>query len=441
MIQTSMDLFVAPNVQKMPATKAAMTGEQPVVKFAELLEGMWIMPEAEEFAIEESEELDEQAEKLTWMNILSFAPPTNGIIQQEEQEQQAPILATAEQITQPVFVHKNLEPVISADADEESEIENLEEQESQPRDERQSEGKSVAPEKNPGTISEIIVGTSDNLPLKQQKITNKDDKKIDVAKTQENTETEAAETPETLGKSETTASGIFDKKIDKTQNLKTPDSQPASGGVEAEPKKEQVAGLNSEKEKSEPKFSKAPAAKAEKTESQPVERPAFSDFLSGITEQKRPGNAESTGKPSPQLNLQHTGRAAFTESVENVVRFARSEGVNRATIIIDPPALGKVSIEIVSTSSGIETSLKVSNEQVRALVQDQIVQLRHSLQQMGVQVTSFSVDVQQQEKGHEQFAEQGQKNNHRSADKETDNEVEEDVFKVDLRKGLLYWIA
>ena len=56
---------------------------------------------------------------------------------------------------------------------------------------------------------------------------------------------------------------------------------------------------------------------------------------------------------------------------------------------------GRISVELTSSSSGVEASIKVASEQIRQLVQDQLTQLRMNLSEQGVQVAEFTVDVQQ----------------------------------------------
>ena len=127
------------------------------------------------------------------------------------------------------------------------------------------------------------------------------------------------------------------------------------------------------------------------------------------------------------------------DGITNVVRFIRADGVQKARVIVDPPALGRISVELTSGTSGVEASIKVSSEQIRQLVQDQLSELRMNLSQQGVQVAEFTVDVQQDNSGsHNQ---QGQQNNpymNFFAD-DDDNETEE--FRIDLEDGLLYWVA
>jgi flagellar hook-length control protein FliK len=110
-------------------------------------------------------------------------------------------------------------------------------------------------------------------------------------------------------------------------------------------------------------------------------------------------------------------------------------------LIVDPPALGRVSVELTSSTTGLEASIKVSSEQVRQLVQDQLAQLRLSLAQQGVQLTHFSVDVQQ-DNGRRGQDQQGSGQRRRVPGVDNGDEFDEEtIFRVDLNQGLLYWVA
>jgi flagellar hook-length control protein FliK len=134
---------------------------------------------------------------------------------------------------------------------------------------------------------------------------------------------------------------------------------------------------------------------------------------------------------------------ALREGVENVVRFARASGEQRASLVVDPPALGRVSVELTHSAAGLEASIKVTSEQVRQLIQDQLAQLRLTLAQQGVQLTHFSVDVRQDNGRQRQETEQGRQRRPVGGlgGGAGGGEEEPAVFRVDLNEGLLYWVA
>ena len=170
-------------------------------------------------------------------------------------------------------------------------------------------------------------------------------------------------------------------------------------------------------------------------------RNTFQSFFEGVLSTRRNASQASAlplnlRTASYSLNQSQTLR----DGMINVVRFIRADGVQKANVVVDPPALGRISVELSSTSSGVEASIKVASEQIRQLVQDQLSELRMNLSQQGVQVAEFTVDVQQDnsQNGNHQGGQYG--NERRTfAISEADDETEE--FRIDLEEGLLYWVA
>lgn len=178
---------------------------------------------------------------------------------------------------------------------------------------------------------------------------------------------------------------------------------------------------------------------AERTEP----RPDFQTFFDGILANRRLAPAPSVPLDLNRGTLQEPG-SVLREGLENVVRFARVNGERRASLIVDPPALGRLTVELTSGTSGIEANIKVSSEQVRHLVQDQVVQLRMSLAQQGVQLAHFSVDVQQDDGRRQRGFDQGQGNGNRrrvQGGGAAEDDEAAPVFRVDLNEGLLHWVG
>ncbi|MBQ7197169.1 MAG: flagellar hook-length control protein FliK [Synergistaceae bacterium] len=170
----------------------------------------------------------------------------------------------------------------------------------------------------------------------------------------------------------------------------------------------------------------------------------FQSFFEGVLNSRRasPTSSSETAQPlSLRENFGFNQSATIRGGLVNVVRFIRADGVQNANVVIDPPALGRISVELTSSSSGVEASIKVSSEQIRQLVQDQLTQLRMNLSEQGVQVAEFTVDVQQdnQQGSHSQNENQqdGQRNFIGGLEEEDDTED----FRIDLEDGLLYWVA
>ena len=178
------------------------------------------------------------------------------------------------------------------------------------------------------------------------------------------------------------------------------------------------------------------SANARRTES----RSDFQSFFEGVLTSRRTVSRTSEAEPLSLRGTENfTQASALRNGIVNVVRFIRADGVQKARVVVDPPALGRVSVELTSGTSGVEASIKVASEQIRQLIQDQLSELRMNLSQQGVQVAEFTVDVQQDNSGSQQNNQQEQNQYVSFADDSDDGETEE--FRVDLEDGLLYWVA
>ncbi len=168
----------------------------------------------------------------------------------------------------------------------------------------------------------------------------------------------------------------------------------------------------------------------------------FQTYFDDVLTSRRVNNSESTTPLNLRAGFNFTQPGILREGITNVVRFIRADGLQKANMIIDPPALGRISVELTSTTSGVEASIRVSSEQIRVLVQSQITQLRMNLAQQGVQVAEFTVDVQQdgaQQNSQDSYNNRDNNNKYRGFNNIDDEDTEE--FRVDLNDGLLYWVA
>lgn len=184
------------------------------------------------------------------------------------------------------------------------------------------------------------------------------------------------------------------------------------------------------------------------------EKPSFEQQLESRAGGEQPmasasqpsGRAESSA-PSGSYTLPQRGLPALGEGVAATVRMVRTSQGDRAQIIVEPPALGRVSISLQSTDQGMSAVLRVDNEGLRQLLQSQMDLLRSSLQQQGVTVTSLSVDVRQ---GGDQASSGGNPREDQASRRRTqgipgsyDLEGEESLptYQLDMERGLLSWTA
>ncbi|MCL2767220.1 MAG: flagellar hook-length control protein FliK [Synergistaceae bacterium] len=286
--------------------------------------------------------------------------------------------------------------------------------------------------------TEIKDGIKDHKDLKAANESNaadevSDEKVAELPANKAQIKTEMKETGEQVGKSG------FD--IDKGEALKSSNVDNLTNHDE---KQSNNKGYDSD-HKAAHKETAVPASDLEIDLDKDIttNRHEFQNFMHKVLEERSMISDSSPKLQPQQMDLVNRGPSAFSEGLKNVVRFIHTGGLTKATLIIDPPALGRVNIEIISTDNGIETILKVSNEQVKMLVEDHINQLKQNLEQIGVKLAEVTVDIQQ-DKGNsrDQASNNKSRKTRLGAAEEEESEAERiEAFRVDLRKGLLHWIA
>ena len=153
-------------------------------------------------------------------------------------------------------------------------------------------------------------------------------------------------------------------------------------------------------------------------------------------------NAQTATRSIP---LPGRGPEILPQGLAQVVRQVASDGTQRASIVVDPPALGRVEVEVHVTPSGMEASFKVDSVQVRDMIKPQIPLLQDMLAQQGISASSVNVDVRQGDDRRSPWRDSIQSVKGRRGRTEDDDEVSEDsivtVARIDLERGMLQWYA
>ncbi|MCF4113990.1 MULTISPECIES: flagellar hook-length control protein FliK [Dethiosulfovibrio] len=153
-------------------------------------------------------------------------------------------------------------------------------------------------------------------------------------------------------------------------------------------------------------------------------------------------NAQTATRSIP---LPGRGPEILPQGLAQVVRQVASDGTQRASIVVDPPALGRIEVEVHVTPSGMEASFKVDSVQVREMIKPQIPLLQDMLAQQGISASSVNVDVRQGDDRRSPWRDSIQSVKGRRGRTEDDDEVSEDsivtVARIDLERGMLQWYA
>ncbi|MDR3322293.1 MAG: flagellar hook-length control protein FliK, partial [Synergistaceae bacterium] len=173
----------------------------------------------------------------------------------------------------------------------------------------------------------------------------------------------------------------------------------------------------------------------------------FANEMAAALRDKAQGAFETqTGVPATRPGMTYTLNAdnAFGDGVRSVLEFMRSDGINEARIVVEPPSLGRVDVSLQAGATGIDAVFKVDNEALKQMLQQQLDVLKDSLQAQGIHVSSLAVDIKNRDdqKGRGDLYET-KKTRRVGGVSEIEDEPQEEtrLARLDLEKGLLHWVA
>nr|WP_321500094.1 flagellar hook-length control protein FliK [uncultured Dethiosulfovibrio sp.] len=163
------------------------------------------------------------------------------------------------------------------------------------------------------------------------------------------------------------------------------------------------------------------------------------------TDTRQSVQLKSEPLPTQTVYLPQKGPDALPHGLVQVVRHVMADGTQKATVIIDPPALGRVEVEVRATSTGIEASFKVDSAQVRDMIKPQIPVLQDMLSQQGIVASSISVDIRQGDERRSPWRDSLDSIKLRRRRGATEEEELEtplmDTARLDMERGVLQWYA
>lgn len=169
-----------------------------------------------------------------------------------------------------------------------------------------------------------------------------------------------------------------------------------------------------------------------------IKESSLQESLSIMPDSGATARAQETRGLLQSIPLQK-GPEALSDGVANVVKFINSRGETSAQVIVDPPAIGKVQIEIHATPDGMEANLRVDNVAVRDMIRNQLPLLQDMLAQQGISLSEMNVDVHSGDGSRGQWAEKN--SSRRNSVDEGEDEDLEFTARIDLEQGLLVWTA
>lgn len=156
----------------------------------------------------------------------------------------------------------------------------------------------------------------------------------------------------------------------------------------------------------------------------------------------RPFISSTPGLPSPEF-LPQRGAGSLSHGLVNVVNFLQSNGELRAQVIIDPPSLGRVEVQIHAVPGGaLEASFSVDSVAVRDMIKAQVPLLQDLLAQQGISISQMSVDVRTGDGQRQRWeGSKGTKRGRFAAEGIDSLEDAVPLARIDLEQGILMWIA
>ncbi len=170
----------------------------------------------------------------------------------------------------------------------------------------------------------------------------------------------------------------------------------------------------------------------------------INEFVGNTTTDFRPLLSSTPGLPAPEF-LPQRGAGSLSHGLVNVVNFLQSNGELKAQVIVDPPSLGRIEVQIHAVPGGsLEASFTVESVAIKDMIKAQVPLLQDLLAQQGISLSQMSVDVRTGDGQRQRWeGNKGLKRGRFSSeglDIDALGEVAP-LARIDLEQGILMWIA
>ncbi|MFP4482577.1 MAG: flagellar hook-length control protein FliK, partial [Thermovirgaceae bacterium] len=137
--------------------------------------------------------------------------------------------------------------------------------------------------------------------------------------------------------------------------------------------------------------------------------------------------------------------AALSQGMARVIEVIKERDGHKGRMMLEPPELGSVKIELQSSKDQVQLHLVVENTQAREMIDQSLDTLRQSLARQGLTLAETTVDVGggggSDQTAWETGQVQGTGGVEPGAEGDEPQVPEEVVARLDIEKGLLNWIA
>ena len=147
----------------------------------------------------------------------------------------------------------------------------------------------------------------------------------------------------------------------------------------------EVTGTQEAKETPEIKIDRKDASFADNNDAN-----AQMNWTQSVVENIKAAAAESTGEGEPVYSAD---MERIYEQVSESLKLNMSEDIAEMEMSLHPASLGNVRIQIASRDGVVTANFTTQNEQVKAVLEAQIVELKESMNQQGIKVEAIEVNV------------------------------------------------
>lgn len=234
------------------------------------------------------------------------------------------------------------------------------------------------------------------------------------------------------------------KTAESTKNMKAPEAgagRPGSGVTPGLQESGPLQGGSKALLQPEAFPGKGPDAKVENSQARDAVR---NDKLPSM-----PGETAAAADPGAPGNM--TGQAAdvdraaaLSQGMARVIEVIKERDGHKGRMMLEPPELGSVKIELQSSRDQVQLHLVVESAQAREMIDQSLDMLRQSLARQGLTLAETTVDVGGGGSSDQTAWETGQAQGTggEPGTEGDENQVPEEVVaRLDIEKGLLNWIA
>ncbi|MHC4605418.1 MAG: flagellar hook-length control protein FliK [Planctomycetota bacterium] len=110
---------------------------------------------------------------------------------------------------------------------------------------------------------------------------------------------------------------------------------------------------------------------------------------------RSPADRAASARPSESFTSRLQERVEFVERIVRAAKLAESKGQTKLRIVLRPPHLGRMKVQLSVEDHVLQGRIQADQSATRELILNHMQELKESLEQQGIEVGDFQVDVEQ----------------------------------------------